>query len=196
LVACFFALSGCGSGSTGPELPEIDPTAAAAQAMTAYDANSDGLIGGAELQKSPPLNEALARIDANADRMLSQEEISAYINKYLEHGVALYPYRCRVTLDGRALSGATVRLVPESFLGPALKPAAGVTDADGMVAPVIDSSLSGAYCGLYRVEISKKTSAGQEMLPSRFNSQTTLAQELGPGIRSAEGGAEFTLKSQ
>ena len=63
----------------------------------------------------------------------------------------------------------------------------GTTDAQGYVnlqAEAIDAP--GMHCGLYRVEISKKDAGGQETLLARYNTQTTLGQEVAPVGRGGE----------
>jgi hypothetical protein len=194
----WLVLGGCSTPPpTGPELPELDAAAAAERAMSDYDTDRDGHIAGAELQQSPPLNDAHQRIDRDGDAKLSRQEIEDHLKKYASDGIALYSYRCQVTLDGRPLPGATVTLVPEKFMGPAFKPATGETDEQGQATPVAEGTdPPGAYFGLYRVEVTKKDSGGREVLPARYHAQTILAQELGSSVRSAEGGAVFRLTAR
>jgi hypothetical protein len=76
-------------------------------------------------------------------------------------GVGLLEVRCSVSRSGRPLANATVRFVPEPFLGDALQTATGTTDSDGFVVPGVPAdhlpdTLRNAQLmqvGLYRVEI-------------------------------------------
>ena len=77
---------------------------------------------GAELFKSA---------DKDADGQISAEEIAARIRVWSEGETGLMSFYCMVTLDGRALEGAEVKLDPEPFLGDGVKPASGVTAAMG-----------------------------------------------------------------
>jgi len=103
--------------------------------------------------------------------------------------------RCRVLLDGQPLEGATVTFVPEKFLGPGIKPASGVSDAEGHVRLRTEGQdLPGVQCGIFRVVVSKKDSADQETIPGRYNTHTELGEEVGVSKRAGRG--TFTLKSR
>jgi hypothetical protein len=41
----------------------------------------------------------------------------------------------------------------------------------------------GCHPGIYRVRITKNGSNGQEMLPARYNDQSRLGIEVGPGMK-------------
>jgi hypothetical protein len=47
--------------------PKIDPDRAGADAIAKYDANHDGCLSGAELDKCPALKQAMDRIDTEKD---------------------------------------------------------------------------------------------------------------------------------
>ncbi len=83
-----------------------------------------------------------------------------------------------VRLDGRPLRDAQVTLVPESFLGDAVKSAHGISDENGMVRPRISDKPdeAGLHPGFYRVEVSKKVGA-KETIPPRYNEHTVLGLE-------------------
>jgi hypothetical protein len=71
-------------------------------------------------------------------------------------------FRAAVTYQGKPLEGAQVVLTPEKFLDGAIKPASGVSDAQGLVEfQVDDAALHGGMRilqpGLYRVEASHPT---------------------------------------
>jgi hypothetical protein len=90
--------------------------------------------------------------------------------------------RCRVTRDGQGLAGVTVTLRPEPFMGNALKPATGVSGADGTVPLRVSPDLPGLSPGFYRIEASL-IKDGTETLPSRYNVQSGLGQEVAPALR-------------
>jgi hypothetical protein len=90
-------------------------------------------------------------------------------------------FTCKLTLDGRPLEGATETFVPEKFMGPAVKPASGVSDARGTASlRTAGAEVPGVACGLFRIEVSKQNAAGQETLPARYNTRTVLGLEVAP----------------
>src|ERR1051326_881830 len=127
-LACvaFCSLLGCGGGRVSP--PYINATQAAAAAIEHYDTNGDGVITGAELDKAPGLRASRA----NHNGRITADDITERINRWQSDRVGLISFQTQVTLNGRPLGGATVRLVPEEFLAPPLKPAEGTTDENGV----------------------------------------------------------------
>jgi hypothetical protein len=111
--------------------------------------------------------------------------------------------RCHVTLDGQPLAGADVVFEPESFLGEEIKTARGKTNQYGDAAPTVPPEErpepdlpGGVHFGLYRVRISK-TANGRELLPTRYNTETILGQEVSyddPAMQNNN--MAFALKSR
>lgn len=191
-VAGACAVVGCSRGPGRVRQPAIDPAAAGARALEAYDANRDGTIAGAELDASPALKSALERLDADHDGGVSAAEIAARVNAWKAMKTALTSVRCLVTQDGRPLPGATVTFEPEPFLGEHVKTATGQTNQFGDAAPTVsdadkpDPSLpGGVHFGFYTVRISKP-SGGRDGVASRYNAGSTLGLEVAydePAIR-------------
>jgi hypothetical protein len=180
--------------------PELDPEEAARQAMVECDANQDGSLDAAELERCPGLRAAQAAMDADGNGQLTESEIADRIESYVGDELVVTTFPCHVLFDGRPLVGAEVTLVPESFLGPALKPAAGVTGEGGnavlSVPEVQEKGFAGVYCGLYRIQISLRNAAGAELVPAKYNTQTTLGQEVAPGVRELDRGVTLNLSSR
>ena len=202
-LACVAAsAAGCSRGPARVKQPAIDPAAAGARALEAYDSNRDGSIAGAELDASPALKSALTRFDANQDGGISAAEIAERIKAWKAMKTGLASVRCQVLLDGKPLSGAVVDFVPEAFLGDQVKPASGKVNQFGDAAPTVsdadkpDPKLpGGVHIGLYTVTISKPAS-GKETLAARYNTKSTLGLEVAydePGIR--DNNLAFRLKS-
>src|SRR5262249_473524 len=94
----------------------------------------------------------------------------------------------RVFLDGKALEGALVTYVPEKFLGSSIKQASGVSDAAGLVQLVVEGEkIPGAQPGFYRVQGSKKNAKGEEIIPGRYNKESTLGTEVSPRRKAKVG---------
>jgi len=147
-----------------------------------------------ELEKCPALKSALEKMDTNNDKRLSAEEIAARLTLHQQAGIGITTVACKVWANHGPLEAATVRLIPEPFMGSAFQPAAGVSDANGAVDLRIDGSkYPGVHCGFYRVEVSKTDGAGRESLPARYNAQTTLGAEVAPDMR---GGLVFKLTTE
>jgi hypothetical protein len=153
-----------------------DRIAAAAgnAALTQFDVNKDGALDAVELEKSPGLQAGLAATDKNQDGKLSAEEINARVQTWGKSGVGRMMVSCVVTKQQQPLSGATVKLVPELFLGSGLQAAQGVTDAQGQATLNATGDVGGASPGFYRVEIT----TADNSIPASFNSETKLGVEI------------------
>lgn len=123
---CTLTLVGCSDRPGRAEPPQIDPSAAAAEALASLDSDGDGRLNANELGACPGLNAAIKAVDSDHDGNLSAEEIAARIRQWTEGRVALVAVNCSVAQNGRPLAGATVTFVPEKFLGPNIKPASGI----------------------------------------------------------------------
>jgi hypothetical protein len=194
-TALVAALLGCTPRAGGRiEAPSLSPSDAAAQALATYDTNKDGLLDAKELEKCPALLGALDELDKNKDKKLSPDEITAALQEMRDSKIGILSVDCQLLLDGRPLRGATVRLVPEAFLGSSFKPAEGLSQDDGNVMfRTAGYDVDGVPCGFYRIEVSKKDPSGRELLPSRYNSATTLGWMISPVMR---GGLHLKLTSR
>lgn len=182
ILSASITIVGC-SGKPGRLDPPSIPDDAGQRAVTAYDANGNGTVEGDELAKVPALKTALKRVDANNDGQVSAEEINERINAWRKSRVAITRGDATVTLDGRPVSGAVVKLIPEPFLGPALKAAQGTTGPDGSCFLEIarNPDESGVQLGYYRIEITQPDADGKERIPARYNVQTELGAEITNG---------------
>lgn len=185
-------------GPTAVAPPSLDPSSAAATAMKSYDKNNDGKLDATELPNVPALKKHLADYDGDKDGNLTAAEITARISATRKMNVGLLPLRCTVTMDGKPLEGAKVDFVPEEFMGGAIQPASGMTDAQGMASmgmPLdkLPGGVRGAYAheGVYKVKISHPTIK----IPPKYNEATTLGHEVVQGVRDQEG-VKFDLTSK
>lgn len=186
LVGACCLLAGCGGAYSRVPAPALAPETAANQALAEYDTNGDGFLDERELARCPALKSALKELDRDHDGRLSAREIADRLAFYRDSRIGLISAICHVTLDGRPLAGASVRLVPERFLGPDFHPASGLTDDRGRAPLQAEGqTLPGVPCGLYRVEVSKKDGSGRELLPARYNTATVLGQEVAPAMRGS-----------
>ena len=192
-----FALAcGCSGGPPALAPPGISPGDAADEALTLYDKDGSGDLSEEELQACPGILVAREVYDANGDGTISREEIEARLQKFVDSKVALTQLVAVVRLDKRPLEGATVRFIPEAFLGESIKEATGVTGkSGGAMMDVADSDLPGNQAGLvgiqfgtYRVEVTHP----ETMIPPRYNTDTTLGYDTQPGNISVA----FDLKSR
>ena len=151
-----------------------------------------GCSGAGPTRELPP---AISRYDTNGDRKVTAANIAARIEKWQSSKVAIASLSVVLSLDGQPLADAKVTAEPESFLGAAVQPATGKSDAYGN-APLLVAGKPGASYGLYKIRVSKLV-AGKETLPARYNASTELGLEFAPDSPElrAEGFA-FRLKSK
>ncbi|MCC7085573.1 MAG: hypothetical protein IT427_11265 [Pirellulales bacterium] len=194
LIVFTLFLFGCSQSASRLSQPTVSSDAGAA-AIQKYDGNKDGAISADELASSPGLKIALSRIDTNKDGKITAEEISSRIDQWRASRLALSSMNVRLRLDGRPLQNATMTLVPEEFLGPAVKTASGTSDNMGYVNVCIspDPDENGVHLGFYRVTISKQDN-GKETIPSRYNEKSELGIEVAHDLDTQNFGID--LRSQ
>jgi len=171
-------------------MPSVDSIAAGKAAVSQFDTDGDGTIRGDELAKVPSLKHALDRVDANGDGAVSAEEIANRVGQWETMQTGRMAVTCMITKDGQPVHGATVKYVPEAFLGSSLQTATGVTDENGLAsvsAPTSGNLPPGVAPGFYRVEITMEG----EVIPAKYNTGTTLGREVAV---DAEGMAQMTHK--
>jgi hypothetical protein len=193
LGAVLFGAGCFGRGPSRVVPPSIDASAAGTAAIRQYDKDGDGKISGAELDSAPSLKAALAQIDANGDGAISADEITARIRQWQGSKVGRMPRPVTVLRRGQPLEGATVKLVPEEFLGGNMPVGSGTSNASGLVFPSapttgIDDPMEGMPPGFYRVEVTKD---GE--IPSQYNSDTTLGLEVALDAEGIQEGTVFNL---
>ena len=174
--------------------PAIDASAAGTMAMEMYDTDKDGKLSGAELDKCPALKSALAQIDKSGDGTITAAKITARIKRWQDSKFGRIALSCTVLRNGQPLPDAEVQFVPEKFLGDNIKTASGKTDRNGGAIISVPTSgrddPPGAAPGLYRVEITK---AGDN-IPPKYNTNTTLGQEVALDAKGIQEGIRFDLK--
>jgi hypothetical protein len=175
----------------------VDPEGAAAAAIAQYDANNDSVIASAELDKCPALKAALPRIDTDKDGRISATEIAARVRKYESDRVGLVPVTVTVSMDRKPLGGAVVTLQPEEFLGSDVKPAQCTTNDGGFgVFETEGAGAPGVQCSLFRVIVSKKDPSGKEIVPARYNQESTLGVETGYDSPTIRNSLDLELKTR
>jgi hypothetical protein len=175
--------------------PKIDAAAAGKQALEMYDANHDGVIANEELDKCPALKSAIKRYETNGDGKVTADNITARVNQWIESKTGAMTVRVQVRLDDKLLDDATVTFEPEPFLGGTLPTVSGKTDANGGFVPKAESAIQGMPPGLYKIRVSK-LSGGREMIPPRYNANTTLGAEIAQDSREIQPVLRLDLKSK
>ena len=185
LVASLVSVAGCGViGGSSIKPTSVNPSRAASATIELLDKDANGLLTASELAASPGLLSSLADCDTSGDKQLDRDEIAARLSEMYSDGASLTSFDCRVLLDNRPLKGAEVRLVPESFLGDAVKAGSGVTDGAGNVSigiadedlPEAARGLKKMQVGIFRVEITHPS----VKIPAKFNTQTILGHTILP----------------
>lgn len=195
LAACSWVGCSRPSATTTAELPS--PTGVATAAIERLDADHTGSLSAAEISASPAFVAAQEQFDVNQDGAITQAEIEQRINGYHKSSAVMMMVPCRVTFGGRALGDAEVVFEPEPFMGNTAAPARGRTERDGSVRLLTEGeSVPGLLMGLYRIRVSKKDEDGQELIPSRYNVQTELGQEIALENRKLAGGIYLQLEAR
>jgi hypothetical protein len=168
-------------------------SSAGPDAVTMFDTNNDKKLEGAELDKCPGLKAALSKVDP-ANQGVTADMIAARIQAWKKSLVGRMSLSCRVTHNGQPLAGAEVTFVPEKFLGTKIQVATGKTDPNGMAMlsapPEKPRDPPGVPPGFYRVEI---TAPGLN-IPAKYNTETTLGQEVALDAKGIQEGISFDLK--
>lgn len=183
-LALLAALAGCGGGPKALSLPSFDPAGAAAKAMEMYDTDGDGYVAGEELENAPGLKAALRTLDTDKDGKVSEEEIAERVRVWDRMQIGVTMFSSRFLLDGQPLEGAQITFDPDEFLGGVVQPALGLTNIGGRTRPKVPKekrptpdSPPGMQAGIYKVRVSKIV-GGKETIPTRYNSETILGQEV------------------
>ncbi|MFM8414495.1 MAG: hypothetical protein ACKOCX_07195 [Planctomycetota bacterium] len=184
VVACLVLAVALGCGSARPAripAPPLDPAAVADAAAAA---------GG--LEKLPAIASGKAGLDTDGDTKVSRDELIAWLEQVRNSKVAITSLAVQVTHKGKPLSGAAVKLVPESCMGGRIQEAAGTTDDSGVaMVAIAGAEYPGVNCGLYRVEITGSGNDGKP-LAAPYNSRSTLGVAVG-GMLPESGMAVFEL---
>lgn len=182
LLCLAWTFAGCSSQPARVPAPAINPASVVAAVFDLADADGDGSLQPAEQATVPAIAAAASLLDTDGDAAVAREELLAWLEAVRDSRVAITPLEVTVIERGRPLADATVRLVPEPFMGDGMKLAEGVTGGDGTaVVTITDAVYPGVNCGLYRVEITGTGRDGKP-LPPRVNTASTLGVAVGKGI--------------
>ena len=150
-------------------------------ALAEYDSNGDRKLSGGELKRCPGLLSGIRTFDVDGNGSISHDELQTKLGELKQEQAALVEITCEVTRNGRPLEGATVKFVPESFMGDDLKPAVGITTRDGTAFPTVaDEELPeeyrgrvhGIHCGVFRVVVTHPNVD----IPDKYNTKTELGR--------------------
>ena len=138
----------------------------------AYDNDSDGKLNQEELVACPGLLEGISKYDQNQDGQIDSQEIQQRLTKLYSNGVGMLNLGCRVLSRGRPIPDCTVRLVPEEFLGTAVRPATGTTRESGTAMlriapedlPPGLENVRGVHSGVYRAEVTHNSSSISKLI--------------------------------
>jgi hypothetical protein len=194
LVGVFVISTGCPHTPDRIYPPSINASASGARAIEMYDTNKDGKLSGDELDKCPGLKAALSKVDPGKEGVTA-ERITARIKEWQKSRLGRMSLSCTVTRNGKGFGGADVKFIPEKFLGldDPKWIGSGKTDQNGMVMLSVPTSGQredppGVPPGFYRVEI---TAPG---VPAKYNTETTLGQEVANDAFGIQEGIRFDLK--
>jgi hypothetical protein len=199
VVAVF---SGCDYGASRVVPVSIDASGASRQALEMYDKDGDESLAATELDAVPGIKKNLSHYDHDGDGRVSRDEIAARLNDWANHQLALMGCTYVVTLDGQPLSEATITLVPESYLGPNVKPASGLTMPNGLVRlshadedlpkSANGRPIGGVKGGTYKVQVTHPTAK----IPAKYNTATELGEEIAYDLNPNDVAMKLALTSK
>jgi len=197
LAAGIASCAGCSDSPSRISTIAWDADKLADQAIADLDKDSDGQLSMKELKAAPGLKSLAQQYGSQDGKKparnfrLSRENIHQRLEYYQKMRGGLSSFTCRVMLNGRPISGATVRLIPESFQGDTIKRAVGISTPQGQAQLVTEGAeIPGVRMGMYRVEIT----SSDNPIPAKYNTQTTLGVEIS-GMASSAGYHVFDLRS-
>lgn len=175
------AIAGCSGGPDRFDAPDVDLSSAASQAIELYDTNGDGVLDEKELSKCPGLLLKRASYDADGNGSLAEAEIEQGLVRLLGKGTGGTQLNCLVLYKGQPLSGATVVLEPEPYLGEEVQTATGTTDGAGTTQLAIPGEylpkhlqrLKAVHYGTFKVRVTHPTTP----IPAKYNTETELGYE-------------------
>src|SRR5262245_3943826 len=83
------SMASCNSGPSEVLPPSISASGSADRALELYDADGDGYIAAAELDKAPGLKASMATLDLDKDGKASEDEIEARIEAWKNTGIGI-----------------------------------------------------------------------------------------------------------
>jgi hypothetical protein len=201
-LTSFALFLGCSSGASRVNPVEIDASSASSEAIEMYDKDGDGALLGDELNAVPGIKKHLGRYDKDGDKRVTRDEIADRLQDWAGERLALMGRSYIITLDGQPLSGATVTLVPEAYLGANVKTATGVTGPNGLTrmshAPedlpksANGRPIPGVKGGTFKIQI---THPGRQ-IPEKFNTATELGDEIAYDINPNDAPVTLPLTSK
>jgi hypothetical protein len=190
------AFAGCSRAPARFDAPQVDPVAAAAQAMELYDANRDAILSKDELARCPGILSKISVYDLNHNGSVEQQEIAGRLADLLKHRTGGTGLNARILYNGRPLQGASVVLEPEPYLGGQVQTATGTTDGAGSTELAIPPEfvpqhlrrIKSVHYGTFKVRITHPTIP----IPPKYNTETQLGYET----ESGNPYVRFTLTSK
>jgi uncharacterized protein YceK len=204
IFASIFALvmAGCSSSASRVQPVQIDASQAASDAMELYDKDADGALAGAELDAAPGIKKYVDLYDQDDDGGVTRDEITNRLESWNNQRLAILGATVVVYLDGQPLDGATVTFVPETYLGPNVKPAIGVTRQTGLTRvshaeehlpkTANGRPIYGVTSGTFKIEITHPS----QKIPAKYNTETELGAEIAFDINTAGGPIQLALSSR
>jgi hypothetical protein len=194
-------VAGCSQRASRVQPVEINASSASSEAMELYDKNADGALAGDELNAVPGIKKHLDKYDRDSDQRVTRDEISTRLSDWSSQKIALMGRSYIVTLDGRALEGASITLVPEPYLGENVKQATGDTGPGGLTRmshaeedlpkSANGRPLYGVKGGTFKIQITHPS----RKIPAKYNTATELGDEIAYDINTQDSPITLALTS-
>ncbi|WP_145059104.1 EF-hand domain-containing protein [Adhaeretor mobilis] len=182
---CVVIATGCSSGPSRVDAPEVVPDEVAQNLMDQYDENSDGSLSDDEVSNCPAIASSKRKYDQDGNGSIDKQEISRRLTNIYSDRIGIFQLHANVMLDGRPLRNALITLVPEQSMEASLAPATGTTDHNGRAVLGLSESdtpselrgiVRGVQTGLYRIRVT----SDKESLGDDIENGTVLGEEITP----------------
>jgi hypothetical protein len=182
VLSSLLVVVGCTGRPSRISPPKVKPAQAAADAMAMYDTNKDGKISGDEFAQCT----SLKAIAQNGE--VTQDRIAAVVAGWQQSRIGRLSISVCLRHNNSPLGNATVKLVPEKFMGTDILTITAKTDAaNGAIALSVPTKgpeePQGVSPGFYRLEVTKDG----DNIPAKYNTETTLC------IAAIEEGRDFSF---
>lgn len=152
--------------------------------MRRYDSNFDGQLTVLELRGWGARGRIKEAYDFDGDGKASRDEIATCIDRWLQEGSMAQGIKVTLTISGRPLAGAQVRIVPDYDPGDGSQAQVTQTDANGVASleiPLEDltqAMKNPGFGGVFATNCRVEVTHPKHEIPAEYNTETRIELNL------------------